>query len=102
MAARRRKLVFTLKEALTDAWSYVHLFGSFFLVYALYAFGVSFWNSVGTAIALGFLWEALDETLGKRLGMGFFDVRGFSLFDFLFDCVGVFVAILLMLEGKYA
>ena len=69
-----------------DVWSGWHLFGSFCLA-SVFGMMAPEWAAAGFALALGVIWEFLDEGF-KGMDTKIFDSRGFSLMDVGMDAVG--------------
>lgn len=79
-----------------DCWSPIHFFGSFFLSVFFCYLGVVYYKSWVLAFLCGCLWELLDECLGKSRRVVFFDPRGGSWDDILFDFWGCLVAYVML------
>lgn len=83
-----------------DTWSWVHFFGSAFLVFAFRETGAYMFGSVLFTIMAGILQEIFDEIrkvtchAGKiNLWDKFFDRRGASWLDLMFDTGGVALSV---------
>lgn len=91
---KNKKLV----KYISDAWTYVHFFGSSNLFMILVIF---FETKIAAIIAFmaGVLWECLDE-LYRMLDINYldniFDKRGFDIRDVITDFLGVSFGILIL------
>lgn len=74
-----------------NAWSWVHLFGSFTLVTILTGFRIPILLSCMIVFVLGIIWEYLID--GYLI---FGDKRGGDFFDLIFDLVGCLSALFIL------
>lgn len=76
-----------------DSWSFVHIFGSFFLVKLILHLNPVVWQAALIAFGLGLCWEGFDQFFGKGCGVVWFDSRGFDGSDVLMDALGCALAL---------
>ena len=87
-----------------DTWSWVHLFGCAFLVFAFREIGLGLCVAGLLTMVLGFIWECYDaiyskifpDTLLFNLDV-LFDQRGFSWLDLVFDAGGIALSVVVIL-----
>lgn len=95
-----------------DVWSYVHFFGSMFIVFMLHLVfkDLHIWYCFTISVLLGFIWEYFDFLTAKHYQKyGFvsdkfekiiykiFDIRGFSTTDLIIDTLGSGLMIIIFL-----
>ena len=87
-----------------DTWSWVHLFGCAFLVFAFRELGFGLLSSCIATFGLGILQELFDELRKLNCQKGkinlwdkFFDRRGFSWLDLAFDAGGIALSVVVIL-----
>ena len=91
-----------------DTWSWVHLFGCAFLVFAFREMGLGLLSSCVATFGLGIVYEMLDESWKWIVIMYLasnktyfldrvFDRRGFSWLDLVFDAGGIALSVAVIL-----
>ena len=91
-----------------DTWSWVHLFGCAFLVFAFREMGLGLRVAGLLTISLGFIWECLDGAWHAVIRVYYyidvkysidniFDRRGFSWLDLAFDAGGIALSVVVIL-----
>lgn len=78
-----------------DVHSVVHFVGCYaFVPTIMQVLGWGVWPAAALAIALGIVWEVLDEiNYRKSLRISILDPRGADLGDLMFDAAGVLLAV---------
>jgi VanZ family protein len=82
-------------DTMNNVHKHMHLLGCYGIVMTLLSFGIEALPAALMTMALGLIWEVLDQLNSTKMwNKSFFDNRGGSIVDLLWDISGTILGLL--------